>query len=151
MTAFRWTTWAHRLRWENRDKNTQNTFMTHVHTHTLKTQISIQHIPISLFRQVVEIMWLCHLHSVSVVWFFEKKKSRHINNTSSIKRYKAELTTPQHIHAHTPNHKALPHLPCRPIKAVPRDGAPTDKLMERWREGGRGEGMLIKDQSEEER
>lgn len=54
--------------------------------------------------------------------------------------------------AHTPPHlttKLYPTSLVDPLKWPP-ERAPTDKLMERWKEGGRAKGTLIKDQSKEE-
>lgn len=50
---------------------------------------------------------------------------------------------------HTLNHKNRPSVPVDPLKLHP-ERAPTDGLMERMKEGGRAEGMLIKDQSEKD-
>lgn len=58
-------------------------------------------------------------------------------------------TPPTHTHTHL-TAKPYPTSLVDPLK-VPPERAPTDKLMERWKEGGRAKGTLIKDQSKEER
>ena len=68
------------------------------------------------------------------------------------------LLTLPHTYTHTHTHLTAKASPTSPVDPLKLPGSPqretTDKLMERWRKGGRADerrGLLIKDQSKEER